>query len=270
MSYYDVLGVDREATQDQIKRSYRKLARETHPDVNKDNPEAEEKFKQISEAYSVLSDEQKRAEYNDRLDGKVPRGGFSDINIEDFMSSVFGGGGFNPFVGHQRRQHKPGIPIPIRGEDFKIEKEISVFDAVFGCKVRDKVEFKSVCVDCFGLGGSDFSVCSQCGGSGIVVVRQGMMSMSTTCRQCGGSGGKPQNVCSSCGGGKVKRYEADISFSIPAGFSGGTFRFQGRGGAGVVGAPNGDAYVNVIIKIPKGDLSSLSEEDLKVLEKYIK
>jgi molecular chaperone DnaJ len=269
MSFYDVLGVTREASQDQIKKAYRKLAMETHPDVNKDDPEAEEKFKKINEAYSVIGDEQKRSEYNDQLDGKSHNTGFPGINVEDFMSSVFGSG-FNPFGGNQRRQYKVGTPLPIRGEDVKVDKTISVFDAIFGCKIEDNVSYRSVCVDCVGLGGTDFSVCNQCGGSGMVVVRQGMMSMSTTCRQCNGSGGKPEKICSYCGGNRVKMYNTDVVFSVPPGFSGGTFRFRGKGGVGVVGAANGDVYVNVGIKIPKGDLSSLSEEDLRVLEKYTK
>jgi molecular chaperone DnaJ len=268
MTYYDVLGVEREATQDQIKKSYRKLAIETHPDVNKD-ADAEEKFKKISEAYSVLGDEQKRAEYNSQLDGV---GGFpGGMNMDDFMSSVFGGGlGFNPFGQQRRQRQKPGTPTPIRGEDVQLETNISVFDAIFGCKVNDEVEYRSVCVDCFGLGGTDFDACKQCGGSGMINVRQGPMNISTACRQCGGSGGKPSKVCDKCGGSKIKTYQSEVSFSVPAGFSGGTFRFQGRGGSGVVGAPNGDVYVKVGITIPKQDITVVSEDELKILEKYIK
>jgi molecular chaperone DnaJ len=267
MSYYDVLGVDSKASQDEIKKAYRKLARETHPDVNKDDPEAEEKFKKISEAYSIIGDEEKRSQYDAQESGVNFGPNMGGINIDDFMSSVFGGGfGFNR--GSNKRA--AGTPVPVRGEDVRFSIEIPVIEAIFGTRVSKQVKYESVCKDCSGIGGFDFKRCDRCSGTGVVNVRQGPMTMTASCRHCGGQGGKPSVVCGVCGGRRIHAYDTEVSFSIPSGFSGGTFRFQGRGGEGVVGAPNGDVYVQVGISIPKVDKNNLSTEDINIIEKHLK
>jgi len=247
--YYDVLGVSKTATDDEIKRAYRKLARQYHPDVNK-APDAEQKFAEINEAYGVLSDKEKRAKYdqygfNDPTQGFGGGGnpfgeGFGGFGgFEDIFSSFFGGGRQSS---RQRAQ---------RGRDIEKSMTISFDEAVHGCKKIIRVNVDETCTSCGGTGAyssSDIHTCSQCNGTGYVFVQQrtilGVARTQTQCPKCHGTGKQIDKVCPNCGGkGKVRKAN-DIQINIPAGIDNGmTLRVEGKGMAGDQGAPNGDLYI---------------------------
>ncbi len=250
--YYQILGVDRNASEDEIKKAYRRLAMKFHPDRNKGNKEAEEKLKEINKAYSVLSDENKRAAYDQF--GDVPPGmggaggaegfaGFSDIFSEIF-GDMFGGGG--PGAGAR------GRPESRRGADLRYGLEISLEDAVLGKVVEIDVPALVQCRDCHGSGakpGTSTTTCADCGGHGQVRIQQGFFSIQQTCPTCRGSGQVIKDPCSACRGqGRVKQTRR-LSVKIPAGIDeGDRIRLAQEGEAGVRGAPPGDLYVQVSIK----------------------
>ena len=252
--YYDVLGVSKTATDDEIKRAYRKLARQYHPDVNK-APDAEQKFAEINEAYGVLSDKDKRARYdqygfNDPTQGFGGAGGnpfgegfggFSGFGgFEDIFSQFFGGG---QRQGSRRSQ---------KGRDIEKSMTITFDEAVHGCKKIIRVSVDETCTACGGTGAyskSDIHTCSQCSGSGYVFVQQrtilGVARTQTVCPKCHGTGQQIDKVCPSCQGkGKVRKTK-DIEITIPAGIDTGmTLRVEGKGMAGEAGAPAGDLYIS--------------------------
>lgn len=249
--YYEVLGVSKTATDDEIKKAYRKLARQYHPDVNK-AADAETKFAEINEAYGVLSDKEKRARYdqygfNDPTQGFGGQGGnpFGDGfggfgGFEDIFSQFFGGG---RQTGGQRRSQK--------GKDLEKTMNITFDEAVHGCKKVIRVSVEEACTACGGTGAyssSDIHTCSKCNGSGYVFVQQrtilGITRTQTVCPDCHGTGKKISRVCMQCNGqGKVRKTK-DIEIKIPAGIDTGmTLRVEGKGGAGELGGPNGDLYI---------------------------
>lgn len=250
--YYDVLGVSKSATDDEIKRAYRKLARQYHPDVNK-APDAEQKFAEINEAYGVLSDKDKRARYdqygfNDPTQGFGGAGGgnpfgegFSGFGgFEDIFSSFFGGG-----RSQSRQRHNQ------RGQDVEKSMTITFDEAVHGCKKIIRVSVDEACTACGGTGAyskSDIHTCSQCNGQGYVFVQQrtilGVARTQTTCPKCHGTGQQIDKVCPQCSGrGKVRKTK-DIEITIPEGIDEGmTLRVPGKGMAGDNGAENGDLYI---------------------------
>ena len=247
--YYEVLGVPKTATDEEIKRAYRKLARQYHPDINK-APDAEKKFAEINEAYGVLSDKDKRAKY-DQYGFEDPTQGFGGGNpfgegfggfggFEDIFSSFFGGGSRSS--SRNRSQ---------RGRDVEKSMTISFDEAVHGCKKIIRVTVDEPCTACGGTGAysnSDIHTCSQCNGTGYVFVQQrtilGVARTQTVCPKCHGNGKQIDRVCPTCQGkGKVRKTK-DIEIKIPAGIDNGmTLRVEGKGMAGDNGAPSGDLYI---------------------------
>lgn len=259
--YYEILGVTRSATTQEIKKAYLKLAKKYHPDTNSGDPEAEKKFKELSEAYDVLKDEQKKAAY-DRFGhaafenggpgaGYGARGGFggnsgfsnADINdiFGDFFSDFMGGGG--------RRSQRSS---KVRGSDLKYNLEISLEDAFKGIDKKISFSTEVKCSPCQGAGTKDkdaSATCSQCGGAGVVRMQQGFFAVEQTCNKCNGSGSVIKNPCTSCGGYGRHSKQKQLVVNIPAGVEHGTrIRIAGEGEAGIRGGNSGDLYVFVSVK----------------------
>ena len=249
--YYETLGVERGADQDALKRAYRKLAMQWHPDRNPNNPEAEQKFKELSEAYDVLKDDQKRAAYdrfghaafeNGGRPGQGPGGfsfdfgsGFADIFDE--MFGEFMGGGRRGGGGRQTPQ----------GADLRYNLEISLEDAYHGKTATVRLATAVLCEECSGTGaetGSRPVTCPTCRGHGKVRSQQGFFTVERTCPSCHGQGAVIENPCSSCRGQGRVRKERTLNVNIPAGVEEGTrIRLAGEGEAGVRGTPPGDLYI---------------------------
>jgi len=262
--YYEILGVNKAAEQDEIKKAYRRLAREHHPDVSKDPKEvAEEKFKEISEAYEVLSDENKRKLYDQHGHAGVKQqfggGGFSwdDFTRFDDIRDIFGGGGggsiFDMFFGGggQRRTKNS----PAQGESLRYDVAVSLNEVLNGRTEEIQVPKTIGCRDCKGTGGKDGKVekCGQCGGIGQVqMVRNspfGRIASVSDCPKCSGSGRTYKERCPKCrGSGRISK-TSTVSVTIPKGIENGTrLRIQGEGDAGYNGGPPGDLYVVVRVK----------------------
>ena len=257
--YYEVLGVQKGASAEDIKKAYRKLALKYHPDRNPDNKEAEEKFKEAAEAYEVLSDDDKRARYDQfGFAGVDPNygagqggygggfGGFGDFgDLGDLFGSFFGGGA-------SRRNN---ANAPRRGENVGSRLELTFEEAAFGCEKQVSAQRIENCSDCSGSGSSDGAVetCSYCHGAGQVRTTQNFMGMqmqsTSVCPQCNGRGKIVKNPCTTCRGkGKVRRTQK-IKIKIPAGVDHGqTVRVAGEGCVGTNGGPNGDLLVDILIK----------------------
>ncbi len=262
--YYEVLGVDKTATQDQIKSAYRKLAKKYHPD-NKETGDAE-KFKEATEAYSVLSDENKRKTYDqfgfsafDQASGgqnPFSGSGFEGFNfgsddfgdINDILSRMFGGA----FGGTRSSSRTAG---PRRGDDTLMRIKINFMDAINGKTVPITINYDEQCASCKGTGaknGTDYQTCPHCNGRGRVVKQTqtffGTMQTETTCPYCGGTGKIINTKCPDCGGKGYKRVKKEKEINIPAGIqSGQQIRIQGMGERGSNGGPNGDLYIEVIV-----------------------
>jgi molecular chaperone DnaJ len=245
--YYEVLGVDRGADKDTLKKAYRKLAMQFHPDRNPGDEEAERKFKELNEAYDVLKDDEKKAAY-DRFghaafEGGGPRpggagfegfsGGFADI-FEEMFGEFMGGGG--------RRGASPG-----RGSDLRYNMTVSLEDAFNGKQAEIRVPTSVNCDVCDGTGaekGSKPVTCPTCGGRGKTRTQQGFFTIERTCATCGGVGQVIENPCKTCSGSGRLHKEKTLSVNIPAGIEDGTrIRLQGEGEAGMRGAPAGDLYL---------------------------
>jgi len=249
--YYEVLGVNRDASDDDIKKAYRKLAMKHHPDRNPDNPNAEEHFKEAKEAYEILSDAQKRAAYDQYghagVDpqagmggaGGFGGGGFADA-FGDIFGDIFGGGG-----GRQRSN-------VYRGADLRYNMEISLEEAARGTETKIRIPVMAECETCHGSGakpGTQPTTCTTCGGHGQVRMQQGFFSIQQTCPKCHGSGKMVSSPCGTChGDGRVKQQKT-LSVKIPAGVDeGDRIRLTGEGEAGVNGGPSGDLYVVIHLK----------------------
>ncbi len=257
--YYEVLGVDKNASADDIKKAYRKLAKQYHPDLNKDNPEAADKFKEVGEAYAVLSDEEKRSRYDQfghaGVDGSAGGGGFSggfggfgDFgDLGDIFGSFFGGG----FGGGQSRRNAPQ-----KGRDMRVRVELTFEEAAFGCKKDLNVSRMETCSACSGTGakaGTSPETCSRCRGTGQIRSVQntpiGQIQTNTTCPDCRGKGKIIKERCAVCQGTGKTRVSDKISVNIPKGVDDGqTLRVRGKGDAGENGGPAGDLYVTISIK----------------------
>lgn len=248
---YEVLGVDRTASPDDIKRSYRKLARELHPDANPDDREAEARFKDVSAAYEVLSDPDKRAQY-DRFGSSGPGGagadGFGFGSVQDIFEAFFGGGGgFNTTGGRSGRP---------RGADLEVALDVDFEQAVFGTEASVSVRSAERCEVCDGTGAAEGSspvTCTTCGGAGQVrQVRQsflGQMVTQVSCPACGGSGQTISDPCPNCGGEGRIVGPVDYDVRVPAGIDdGATLRLTGRGAVGPRGGTSGDLYVHVRVR----------------------
>lgn len=248
--YYTVLGVSKTASADDIKAAYRKLALKYHPDRNPGNKEAEEKFKEAAEAYEVLSDAQKRQQYDQFGHAGPQMGGFGSGNAEDIFSQfgdifgdLFGGG-----AGQRRKAKKTG-PSPKRGHDLGKEFSITLEEAFLGTKKDITYHHFDVCQTCSGKGtanGGSIKVCEQCQGNGQVHYRHGIFVYSETCSVCSGEGYIISNPCPTCKGqSRVQQYDT-ISVSIPKGiFDGADLRITGRGDAGSFGGEAGDLFVKI-------------------------
>ena len=258
--YYEVLGVEKSATDAEIKSAFRKLAKKYHPDLNKDDPNAAEKFKEAQEAYEVLSDENKRAQY-DRfghagVSGNAGPGmggfssygaGFDGVDLGDIFDSFFGGG-FGGFGGSGRATNRK-----TRGSDILKKVNLTFEEAVYGTEKEFNLDVIENCEECDGKGGKGEETCSTCHGSGTITSEQhtilGSFLSKTTCPDCHGEGHTYKKRCEACGGkGKVKTNKT-IKVTIPAGIdNGGRRRISGKGGPGENGGPNGDLYLEFYVK----------------------
>ena len=247
VDYYEILQVSRDATGAEIKKAYRKLALQYHPDKNPGDKEAEERFKLINEAYGVLSDEEKRAIYDRYGKEGLERSGagFHADNMDDIMdifNSMFGGafGGFG-----RSRQRSSGLKYPM---DLEVEMELSFQDAVFGTEKEIHLRYKSPCTSCGGSGAKETATCSTCGGQGQIVMRQGFMTFAQECPQCHGNGRIVKERCEECLGRGYMEKEETVHLSIPAGIdSGNRLRVPGKGNEDRDGR-RGDLYILFIVE----------------------
>lgn len=279
--YYETLGIAKTASADEIKRAYRKLAVKYHPDKNPGDKAAEEKFKEVSRAYEVLSDDKKRKQYDqfgpelfERTGGQgygAPPGGgpggFSSSNFNfsgfsdprDIFSQVFGGGSggfsFDDLLGGMRngrgRRRSSGSSAR-KGEDLSYRVEIDLEDAVLGADKKIRIAKDEACPSCGGSGAEPCSgrkSCPSCGGSGYVVSGQGFLQMQEACQACHGTGSVILHPCKRCGGSGVVRVEKELQIHIPPGVDEGSkLRVSGQGGPGTGGGPAGNLYVIIALK----------------------
>ena len=248
--YYEILGVNRDAADEDIKKAYRKLAMKWHPDRNPDNPKAEEHFKEAKEAYEILSDAKKRGAYDQfghaGVDPAAAAGagagfggaGFGDI-FSDIFGEIFGGG-------------RAGRSTVFRGADLRYNLEIALEQAAHGFETKIRIPTLASCGTCHGTGakpGTQPQACPTCRGAGQVRVSQGPFSMAQTCPRCHGSGKIVTNPCAACGGAGRVKHQKTLQVRIPAGVDeGDRVRLSGEGEPGVGGGPAGDLYVQVHIK----------------------
>lgn len=277
-NYYEVLGVDRGASQDDIKKAYRRLAMKYHPDRNPGDKAAEEKFKQIGEAYAILSDEQKRAAY-DRFGkagvdpsaagagadgfGQGGFGGFSGMNSGDFQSA-FGDIFSDLFGGGRGRGAGPQGPQPMRGNDVSYTLEVSFEDAAHGRKMDIRVPAWDECTSCHGTGcrpGTSKKTCPTCHGAGVVRMSNGLFQVQQTCPQCHGTSEVIADPCPDCSGTGFKRSAKVVEVNIPAGINDGQrIRMSGKGEPGVNGGPAGDLFIE--IRVRPSDIFERDGDDL--------
>ena len=257
--YYEVLGIQKGASEDEIKKAYKKLARKYHPDMNPGDKEAEEKFKEVNEANEVLSDPEKKARYDQfgfagvdpnygaGAGGGAYGGGFDFGDLGDIFGSFFGGG-----FGGQRRNPN----APQRGESIRASVSISFTEAAFGCEKSVTIERSEQCPTCKGSGctpGTTPEVCPDCHGSGTVQTRRqtpmGVFASNGPCRKCGGTGRLIHQPCSDCRGSGAVRKRRTIKVNIPAGIDHGqTISLRGQGGAGKNGGPAGDLLITIMVQ----------------------
>jgi molecular chaperone DnaJ len=255
VDFYEVLGVSRDASDQELKASYRKLAMQYHPDRNPNNPEAEERFKTCSEAYQVLSDPEKRAAY-DRYGHAAFQGGgpagnpFAGGNAQD-LGDIFGdlfGEMFN--MGGRGRASRQQ-----RGRDLRYDMTLEFEEAVFGVEREISIKRLETCEDCHGTGGAHGkapATCAQCGGRGQVRFQQGFFSVAKTCARCNGTGQTITDPCVSCRGEGLLPKKHEILVKVPAGVEQDTrIRYSGEGEAGKFGGPSGDLYVVLNVKAHK-------------------
>ncbi len=251
--YYKVLGVEKTASSDDIKKAYRKLALKYHPDRNPDNKAAEDKFKEASEAYEVLSDADKRARYDQfghaGVQGGVNGNQHRDAHdifsaFGDIFGDIFGGGG-----GKQRRRAQKSGPAQQAGHDLAQQINISLKDAYTGTKQSIKIYHYIPCESCAASGcqaGTKPVACVTCGGSGAIHIQQGFFAYSQPCSTCRGEGFSIQSPCTTCRGQSRVQQHDKLNVTIPAGiYHGAELRIPGRGDAGLFGGPAGDVYIKI-------------------------
>ncbi len=262
--YYEVLGVQKGATEEEIKKAYKKMARKYHPDLNPGDKDAEEKFKEVNEAYEVLSDSEKKARYDQfgfagvdpnfgagtgGWGGGAGGAGFDFGDLGDIFGSFFGGG----FGGGQARRN-PNAPQ--RGESIRMNLTISFEEAAFGCEKELELDRYESCETCRGSGaapGTSPETCPDCGGSGVVQTRRqtpmGVFASTAPCSRCGGRGKIIKEPCKDCRGSGMVRRRRKIQASVPAGIDNGqTISIRGQGHAGKNGGPAGDLLVTITVR----------------------
>ena len=255
--YYEVLGVQKGASDDEIKKAFRKQSKKYHPDLNPGNKEAEEKFKEVNEAYQVLSDQDKRSKYDQFGHAGVDPnfgaggGGFNGAGFDfgDIFGDIFGGG-FGGFGGGSRRNG------PRRGNDIRQVVDISFEEAAFGCTRKLNIQTQEKCESCGGSGakkGTTAATCSNCHGTGRIQTQQrtilGYMTTETTCPHCHGEGKIIKDPCSDCRGTGTVRKTKTIEVQIPSGIDNNqTIQLSGKGEAGQKGGPNGDLLLTVRVR----------------------
>ncbi len=255
--YYEVLGVDKNADDAALKKAYRELAKKYHPDMNPDNPDAEKKFKEASEAYAVLSDPDKRRQYDQFGHAAFEGGGAGGYGGFDFSSMDFGdifGDLFGDLFGGSRSR-RSSYNGPAKGANVRTSVRISFLEAVFGCEKEIDINLKETCPTCKGNGakpGTTPEVCKKCGGKGQVVMTSqtlfGMMQNVQTCPDCRGTGKVIKDKCPDCRGTGYRVEKKKIQVSIPAGIDNGqSVRIREKGEPGVNGGPRGDLLVEVIV-----------------------
>ncbi|HSQ00853.1 MAG TPA: molecular chaperone DnaJ [Candidatus Dormibacteraeota bacterium] len=247
--YYELLGVERTASAEEIKKAYRKVALKHHPDRNPDNKQSEESFKEASEAYQVLSDPERRAQYDRFGHAAFEQGAgfggfdFSAAGFEDIFGEVFG-----DFFGGSRR----GRARARRGDDLRYDLEISFEEAVFGAEKTLRIPRLASCEDCSGSGSQDGAprdTCGTCRGTGQIRFQQGLFSIAKSCAQCQGQGTVLRDPCRTCGGSGTVRSQQSLSVRIPAGVdTGSRLKLRGEGEAGYNKGPAGDLYVIVHVR----------------------
>jgi len=268
---YDVLGVTKSASQDEVKKAYRKLARQYHPDKNPGDKQAEERFKDIQGAYDVLSDPEKRKQYDSfgSADGRArfgPGGGegvtfdFGDLgDLGDLFGGIFGGG--------RARGGRAQQPRGQRGSDIEVEVGLSFEDSLKGVETTIPVSLETACRECNGSGakpGTAPTICPQCHGRGVVAESQGLFALSQPCPRCRGNGTVIEDPCPRCKGSGRERRTRRFKVNIPAGVKDGTrIRLKGKGEAGYGGGPAGDLYVVTRVG-PSGTYRRRGESDLEI------
>jgi len=242
--YYKILGVGKEATQEDLKKAYRKLARKHHPDLNPNDKPSEEKFKEISEAYAVLGDEKKRAEYDKggtfNFDGFEGSKGYDfgggAGNYTDVFGDIFGG----------RFTHES---MSSRGEDLIMGLDLSLEEAFTGTTMNIPISRSVACEACRGKGAESFETCAKCHGAGRAETARGFFKIAQACHDCGGTGRKAVSLCKKCGGRGNLFAEETLKVKIPAGADDGSIiRLKGKGNAGKGGGPSGDLLLEISIK----------------------
>ncbi len=260
--YYKTLGVDKNASDEEIKRAFRKLAKQYHPDVNKEAG-AQEKFKEIGEAYSVLSDPNKRKQYDQfgsaAFDGSAGAGfggfngggfsgfGFDDIDLGDIFEQFMGGSAFGG------RHSSKGGKRQTKGEDALVHIELSFEEAVYGCEKEFTINVKDKCESCDGMGGHNPKTCPTCNGKGRVISQQrtilGTFQSESTCSNCGGTGTIFENTCTQCRGKGLVNKKKTLKLRVPRGVDNGDqLRMSGKASSGLNGGPKGDVYIEFTIK----------------------
>ena len=262
--YYDLLGVSKGASDDEIKKAYRKMAMKYHPDRNPGDKAAEEKFKEVNEAYEVLKDPQKKAAYDqfghsafEQGMGGAGRGGFGGFGANGFDFNFGEGGGFSDIFsdifsdfmggGNSRRGSTRN-----RGQDLRYDIVITLEEAFKGVSKTIQFRRNGKCSHCGGKGGEDKTTCSHCHGSGVVNIRQGFFMSQQVCPECGGTGYIIKNPCHFCNGSGIEVENKTLEIKIPAGVDTGTkLRVSGEGEAGLGGNQSGDLYVYVMVRPSK-------------------
>jgi molecular chaperone DnaJ len=276
--YYEILGVGRDSGEDDVKKAYRRLARKYHPDLNPGDKAAEERFKNVQEAYDILSDSKKRQMYDQYgfysdsampgeggpagTNGQNPNMGFGGFDFSDFAAGAggagaqenMGGGGFrdlfSQFFGGRANQQESPASVPQKGSDLEYGLNIDFWQSIKGTQVKLNIHRQDTCETCNGTGsaGGKVTVCPQCNGTGSVSQMAGAMKFNLTCPKCNGKG-RLRNACPTCQGeGRVSRQES-VEVRIPAGAQAGSrLRVAGKGNAGTFGAPPGDLFITIQVQ----------------------